>query len=305
MFKNTVNLLVSFGKKSLGFLLFIVCGVAIYKKVLENENWAQYGEKIKAQFLTISFNQWVILLLLMCLNFFIESIKWHHVVAKNNPISISKSIRSVFVGQSFAFFTPNRIGEYVGRTLFLEEGNKMIGMAQMAWTSYAQLLITILVGSLALTINLPFYPWLKWLSPLLGIVASFLYFYRKEWKGWAVYFNILQIPTASKARLLLLSFFRYFVFTLQYVWAAHMLGMQIPLLDLVSSIAVLFLCLSILPTISITELVIRGQLLLVILAPFYPIKIMIISLSTLIWVVNFLLPAIIGTFLLLGYRLKQ
>lgn len=305
MFKNTVNLLVSFGKKSLGFLLFIVCGVAIYKKVLENENWAQYGEKIKAQFLTISLNQWVVLLLLMCVNFLIESIKWHFLIKQKNPISISKSIRSVFVGQSFAFFTPNRIGEYVGRTLFLEEGNKMIGMAQMAWTSYAQLLITILVGSLALTINLPFYPWLKWLSPLLGVVATYLFFYRKEWKGWAVYFNILQIPTSSKARLLLLSFFRYIVFTLQYVWAAHMLGMQIPLLDLVSSIAVLFLCLSILPTISITELVIRGQLLLVILAPFYPIKIMIISLSTLIWVVNFLLPAIIGTFLLLGYRLKQ
>jgi hypothetical protein len=305
MFKQAINFLVSFGKKSLGFLLFIVCGVAIYKKVLENENWVQYGETLKSQFLTISTGQWIVLLLLMCCNFFIESIKWHHVVAQTNPISLSKSVRSVFVGQSFAFFTPNRIGEYVGRTLFLEEGNKMIGMAQMAWTSYAQLLITILVGSLALTINLPFYPWLKWASPLLGVVATILFFYKKEWKGWAVYFNILQIPAASKVRLLFLSFIRYTVFTLQYVWAAHMLGIQISLIDLVSSIAVLFLCLSILPTISITELVIRGQLLLLILAPFYPIKIMIISLSTLIWVVNFLLPAIIGTFLLLGYRLKQ
>ena len=305
MFKNSVSLLVSFGKKSIGFLLLMVCAVAIYHQVLANENWAQYGEKITLQFSTISWPQWLILLLLMAMNFFLEAIKWKYVVAQNNPISFLKSFRSVLVGQSFAFFTPNRIGEYAGRTLFLKDGNKMLGMAQMAWTSYAQLLITIILGSLALTINLPFYPWLQWASPLLGIVATFLFFYRKEWKGWAGNFTILQIPSNTKFLLLGLSFIRYCVFMLQYVWAAHMLGMPIPLIDLVSSIAVLFLCLSILPTISITELVIRGQLLLIILAPFYPIKIMIISLSTLIWAVNFLLPAIIGTFLLIGYRLKQ
>jgi hypothetical protein len=305
MFKNSVSLLVSFGKKSIGFLLFLVCAVAIYNKVLANENWAQYGEKISQQCSTISLLQWIVLLLLMLMNFLIEAIKWKYVVARNNPISILQSLKSIFVGQSFAFFTPNRIGEYAGRTLFLQDGNKMMGMAQMAWTSYAQLLITIILGSIALMINLPFYPWLQWASPLLGIVATFLFFYRKEWKGWAGNFTILQIPTIIKLKLLGLSFIRYTVFMLQYLWAAHLLGMPIPVIGLVASIAVLFLCLSILPTISITELVIRGQLLLIILAPYYTIKIMIISLSTLIWAVNFLLPAIIGAFLLIGYRLKK
>ena len=305
MFKNSVSLLVSYGKKSIGFFLFLVCAIAIYNKVLANENWAQYGEKIKIQFLAIYLYQWIVLLLLMSMNFLIESIKWHQVVAKNNPISILKSIRSVFVGQSFAFFTPNRIGEYAGRTLFLNEGNKLLGMAQMAWASYAQLLITILIGSFALMIHLPFYPWLQWASPILGIVATGLFFYRKEWKGWAGKLTILQIPTSTKFKLLGLSLIRYIVFMLQYIWAAYMLGMLINPVDLAVSIAILFLCLSILPTISITELVIRGQLLLIILAPFYQIKIMIISLSTLIWAINFLLPAIIGAFLLIGYRLKQ
>jgi hypothetical protein len=81
--------------------------------------------------------------------------------------------------------------------------------------------------------------------------------------------------------------------------------MEIPFWVLGSSIAVLFLFLSILPTISITELVVRGQLLLLILAPWYSNGLMIIVLSSLIWAVNFLLPAIIGACLLLGFRLKQ
>jgi hypothetical protein len=175
----------------------------------------------------------------------------------------------------------------------------------MAWTSYAQLLVTIMVGTVALFWNAPFFPWLKWASPFIAVVAIIVFFYDRQWKGLLGVLNKLQIPTQSKITLLALSFLRYGVFTFQYAWVAKMLGMEIPFWVLGSSIAVLFLFLSILPTISITELVVRGQLLLLIVAPWYPNELMIIVLSSLIWVVNFLIPAIIGACLLLGFRLKQ
>lgn len=294
-----------FGKKGVGFLLFIICSIAIYTKVLSHENWAVYGSQIRTQLALIPFYNWVVLLALMGCNFLIESVKWKQLIQENNTISLAKAAQSVFVGQAFAFFTPNRVGEYVGRTLFLDKGNKAQGVAQMAWTSYAQLLVTVLIGTVALFWNLPFFPWLKWVTPVLSVFAIFLFFYRKQFVGRAAFLNRIQIPTKAKVNLLLLSFLRYFVFTIQYLWAAQMLGMDIPVLGLVSSVAVLFICLTILPTISITELIVRGQLLLLILAPWYGNQIMVISLSSLIWVVNFLLPAIIGTLLLLGFRLKQ
>lgn len=84
-----------------------------------------------------------------------------------------------------------------------------------------------------------------------------------------------------------------------------MLQMNIDFISIAISVSILFLFLSILPTISITELVVRGQLLLLILAPFCHDKMMIISLSSIIWGVNFLLPSIIGAILLLGYRLNR
>jgi hypothetical protein len=84
-----------------------------------------------------------------------------------------------------------------------------------------------------------------------------------------------------------------------------MLQLNIGILPLIFSVAILFLCLSILPTISLTELVVRGQLLILLLAPFSQDPLMIVAVSTFIWSVNFLAPAIIGAFLLLRYRLNQ
>ena len=305
MFKKAISLIINYGRKWLGFVLFIICCIAIYKEAIANKNWAVFGFEIQQQLLQTAFIYWLILLVLMGFNFSIEALKWKRVVEKNNPISFLKSLRSVFVGQAFAFFTPNRIGEYIGRTMFLETENKAKGLAQMAWTSYAQLLVTIIVGTVALFWNLPFFPWLKWAGPLIALLAIIVFFYDRQWNGWLSVLNKLQIPTHSKITLLALSFLRYCVFTFQYVWAAKMLGMEIPFWVLGSSIAILFLFISILPTISITELVVRGQLLLLILAPWYPNELMIIVLSSLIWVVNFLIPAIIGACLLLGFRLKQ
>jgi hypothetical protein len=84
-----------------------------------------------------------------------------------------------------------------------------------------------------------------------------------------------------------------------------MLQIEIPVLTLFVAIAIMFYCLSILPTITITEIAIRGQLILLLLSSVYSNNLQLICLSTLIWVVNFLVPAIIGAFLLLGFKIKE
>ena len=319
MLKGYFQFIISFAKKSIGLILFLICSYAIYKQVLTNENSMQYQSILHQLIFKIPIYQWFVLLLLMGLNFLFESIKWRMVVSFNNTvssnhsISFSKAVKSVLVGQTFAFFTPNRIGEYVGRTLYLQEGSKLKGISQLAWASYAQLLITIIIGSIALALNMSYYHWMngniiigaRIVLPIIILLSVGIYFYKYAWKGKLHFLNILQIDTGLKFYLLSLSFFRYLIFLLQYIWVAHMLQMQIDYVSIAVSVAILFLFLSILPTISITELVVRGQLLLIILAPFFQDKMMIISLSSLIWGVNFLLPSIIGAILLLGYRLNQ
>ena len=300
-----LNRLRSWGNKSIGLILFVVCLVAIYNKVAHNENLNQYSADIKIQFEKVTFFEWSVLLLLFILNYLMEAIKWKNLLASWSPISFLKSYKSVLIGQAFAFFTPARSGDYVGRILLLPPGSKIKGVAQLAWSSYAQLIITISIGSVALFFNLPFFPWIKWFMPLGLIAALFVYFHPGQFKGWLNKINKLQIENKLKLNLLGLSFLKYMIFILQYTWAVKMLNIPITPIDLWIALGVLFLLLSIIPSISLTDLVIRGQIIVVLLEPYYNNSLMLICLSTIIWAVNFLLPAIIGAFLLINFRIKQ
>ena len=300
-----INRLRSWGNKSIGLILFVVCLVAIYNKVAHNENLNQYSADIKIQFEKVTFFEWSVLLLLFLGNYLMEAIKWQNLLASWSPISILKSYKSVLIGQAFAFFTPARSGDYVGRILLLPPGSKIKGVAQLAWSSYAQLIITISIGSVALFFNLPFFPWIKWFMPLGLIAALFVYFHPGQFKGWLNKINKLQIENKLKLNLLGLSFLKYMIFVLQYTWAVKMLNIPIAPIDLWIALGVLFLLLSIIPSISLTDLVIRGQIIVVLLEPYYNNSLMLICLSTIIWAVNFLLPAIIGAFLLINFRIKQ
>jgi hypothetical protein len=297
--------LIALGNKLIGFILFLICAFAIYNKVLQNENLNQYGADLKIQLAKIHWTAWMLMVCLFILNYTIEAIKWKSVIASTNTFSLFQALRAVFVGQAFSFFTPARSGDYVGRTLFLAPGTKLKGITQMAWASYAQIIMTICFGSIALFWNLPFLPWLKWVAPFGAIIALFLFFYNIPFKGWLSKINLLQIDTPLKWKLLALALARYIVYLLQYNWAGAMLAIPVDWLDLSIAIMALLFFLSMIPAISLTDLVIRGQLFLLLMAPFYQNDIMLIALTTLIWIVNFLIPSILGAVLLIGFRLKR
>lgn len=166
-------------------------------------------------------------------------------------------------------------------------------------------LLPLALGVSLFFFNLPFFPWIKWLMPLGLVAALLVYFHPGQFKGWLNKINKLQIENKLKLNLLGLSFLKYVVFVLQYTWAIKMLNIPIANIDLWIALGVLFLLLSIIPSISLTDLVIRGQIIVVLLEPYYNNSLMLICLSTIIWAVNFLLPAIIGAFLLINFRIKQ
>ena len=305
MNSSTLKPLLSIGNKLIGFILFVICAIAIYNKVIQNENLNQYGAELKIQLGKIHWTAWVLMGCLMALNYTIEAIKWKSVIASTNHFNLLQALRAVLVGQAFSFFTPARSGDYVGRTLFLAPGTKLKGITQMAWASYAQILMTICFGCFAMFWNLPFLPWLKWVAPFGAIIALFLFFYNQPLKDWLSKMNLLQIPIALKWKLLALALARYSIFLMQYNWAAKMLAVPVDWMDLSIAVMALLFFLSMIPAISLTDLVIRGQLFLLLMAPFYQNDITLIALTTLIWLVNFLIPSILGAFLLLGFRLKR
>lgn len=297
--------IIAIGKKSIGYILFLVCAIAIYREVTQYQNVAQHGRALVEQFLLIKWSSWLLLFGLMLLNLMIEALKWKIVLVDDLSISFPKALRTIFVGQSFAFYTPNRLGDYVGRTILLEEGDKKLAIAKMAWLSYAQLIITIVMGAIALFMRPYFAAWLSWMMPLLVLLVLILYYVPLSFTGKWQFLNRFQIPNKTKSILLLLSACRYFIFILQYLWGANMLQLPIPTIELVVGIAILFVSLSVLPSISYTEWVVRGQMIVMLFSSWCNNSLLLIALATLIWGVNLVVPAIIGAFLLLGFKLKR
>ena len=86
--------ILSFANKAIGFILFIICAVAIYSKVMTNDNLQKYGGSIKEQFLKITWIEWLVLLILFLFNYLLEALKWKQALKYLNPMTLGQSFKS-------------------------------------------------------------------------------------------------------------------------------------------------------------------------------------------------------------------
>ena len=149
-------------KKTYNILLRIIILLTtygfLYIKVFYGKDWhAQY-----LMFLSLLDKPGVkslllIVVLLMLVNWSIESGKWRFLIKKIERVTFLHSLQAVFAGLSISFFTPNRTGEYVGRAFILDKASHVEGILITILGSMSQLFITILAGTLALLVFIPEY----------------------------------------------------------------------------------------------------------------------------------------------------
>lgn len=242
----------------------------------------------------------VLLLFLMCLNWFIESIKWKFALKNIQKISFKTAISSVLAGVSTGIFTPNRVGEFVGKIFFLEEDNREKAISVNIIVSYSQLLVTILLGTFALLFTSPFF------LILVVIFLFFIYINIARIINWCIY--KLKIKFLGKVEfiskidlgiLFLFSLFRYFVFLVQFIISLNLVGINIELFGSIKSIAIYYLYLAAIPTYAWSELGVRAALAVKIFDSLTSNPLQVLSASSLLWIVNIALPALIGLFFLL------
>jgi MFS family permease len=270
-----------------------------------------------------------LVLVLMTLNWGLEARKWQLLASKVQPISYWSAYRAILSGQAFALNTINRSGDFLGRILYLEEGNRLRAVGLSLIGSMSQILVTFGIGFISLTVlrftlldNQAILPGLSvfWLDALLiGLVPGILLF-------GVLYFNVAlfikwmeRIPFIRKyqffiekmetmhykdlTRILLLSLLRYVVFVVQYVVLLKVFGVEASWQILVCLVSVLFMLMAMIPTIALAELGIRGKLSLELFGLVTTQQLSILAASAGIWIVNLIIPAILGTVFLLGLRL--
>ena len=312
----------------LGPLLFIALCYSLYKQVIHQPDLAQRWGHIKNSWHHPAF--WLVLLL-MIVNYGIEARKWQLLIKPLEKFTLFKAFKSVMAGCSITMLTPNRIGEYGGRILFVQEQNRLRAISLTILGSISQLTITIVMGTIGLTAltfipgkdaaTFTFIP--KVLSNTLLVVCIFssvfmLMFYLRI--GWLIhvmekikffakplkYVRLLdQFSGKQLLRILFLSLLRYMVFILQYIMMLYFMEVSISYLLSFWLLTIFYLVMVLAPSIGFTELPLRATATVEIFKLYSPNILGIQAAALGIWLINLVMPAIIGSILILGIKITK
>ncbi len=312
-----------------GPLVFCLLCYSIYRQLHNQPDRERSLEQLKLALNNSGIGKLLLVTALMLVNWGIEGRKWQIVISRIQKISFIRSCKAVFSGTTLAFFTPNRVGEYVGRVLYIEDGKRIQAISLTIVCSISQLLITLLMGiggmiylkSVVAGTKPAETSLLFWMNALLygtlGVaVILTLFYFRLSWMvRW-----IERIPKIERfiapvrvldsfnatllMRLLSLSLIRYLIFIVQYYLLFAVFNVPLDAVQVFWSVSVVFLVMAVVPTIAvITEIGVRWKASIEVVQLFSNNTIGILAASLAIWIINLVIPALIGSLLILGIKI--
>ncbi|MFT4095221.1 MAG: lysylphosphatidylglycerol synthase transmembrane domain-containing protein [Niabella sp.] len=309
----------------LGPLLFAWLAWSIYKQISSQNGLEESLLKIKDSLYSSHVLYLVFTILLMMINWGLEAYKWMLAVRQIQSISFIRAFKAIFSGISFSISTPNRVGEYLGRVLYLSEGNRIKTVSLTIVSSMSQLIITIFMGLLALIfmrnklVQSDMLPHTLSNALVYGsivvLIILILFYFRLSWLikiidklpqisrfSWAI--DVIEHLNATLlVRFLSLSVTRFAVFSLQYYLLFRLFGVDINIAQCWMGISVMFLVMAAIPTIALfTDLGLKNELSIKLIGLFSPNHLGITLASLSIWLINLVFPALIGSLLILGIK---
>lgn len=261
---------------------------------------------------------------LMLVNWGLESRKWRILVGDVERITRWRAFLATLAGTPIGLITPNRVGEFVGRVLFLAPEHRIAASFATAVGSIAQFVVTVvagLVGLMALlfstdrdSLSPAASAWVG-LCALVAGAALLLYFNPdllratiariplvRRWEGHAAVLE--RFGDRLLLRVLLISAARYTVFSAQFALLLFALA-DIPLLDAMRSIPAVFLVSTLIPTVMLTELGVRGSIAVAFISQGPGHDQGVLLATTVLWLINLGVPALLGGIILLAARIRS
>lgn len=308
----------------LGPALFVWLSLSIYQQIKKQPDLDKAWQGILDSFSGPLLWNLVAAIFLMLVNWSIEAIKWKISVHPVQQVSFFKAFKAVLSGTSFSVSMPNRVGEYLGRVLYMDEGNRLKTISITIVGSISQLIITLLMGGIGLLVikskiesaQLISSMWMQVI--IYGVAAALLvltlFYFRLSWiikwidhlpgsSRFAYLVRTLEDFNATLLlRLLSLSALRFVVFIAQYYLLFRLFGVEVLWWQAFWAVSVSFLVMAVIPSITITELVQRGVVITTIMMLYNSNKLGIGFTATSIWLINLIIPAIAGSLLILSIK---
>ncbi len=301
--------------------IFILAAVFIFNKLNDNDDLIKFNNLIKQLDLKKVTLILSAIFLLMLVNWGTEALKWQFLIKKIERITFWRAIESVFCGLTWAVFTPNRVGEYGGRVFFLSQRRRIQGVVVMMVGNIAQMVITNVLGALALLWFINRFAnlnnWLLYAIVFLGCSFSLffvVFYFNIRWlnqllkaikflKKYQRFFGILgSYRLKELTKVLNFSLLRFCVFTTQYQLIIYLLIPGLSWQLSLPMILILFFVQSALPSLDLFDVGVRSMTATYFFSFVTNHEIAIMAAASLIWLVNLIIPAILGTFFI--YKLN-
>ena len=319
--------------------IIVISYTIIYKELFCNSNYINafnsFAEVLK---LPGTYLILVLVFFMMFINWGLEAFKWKKLVNKFEDISFIDSFKAILAGTTISSVFPNRAGEFIGRVFVLKKENIIKGSLVTFIGNISQLLVTIILGLISLFIfsllyinfikSLPVFLLILVFLSIVGAVflLLFLYFkidfiekimrklFKKKLPKLSEYFEVFrQYNTKELLNILLISFVRYLVFSVQFYLCFLLFGIKMNIFEGLMIISVIYLIITAIPTVALSELGVRGSVSLFVFAYYLTsihafdeqVKISIVAASALIWIINLIIPALAGSYFIIKFKIVK
>jgi uncharacterized membrane protein YbhN (UPF0104 family) len=308
----------------LGPLLFIWLSWSIYRQISQQPDLENTWKSIRISLEGPLLWNAVAVIALMFVNWGLETFKWKMSIRPVQQVSFFKSMQAVLSGVSFSVTTPNRVGEYLGRLLYMDEGNRLKTISITIVGSISQLLVTLLAGCAGLFILRERIEAEQLIGPLwmnvilwgvlAVLVVVILFYFRLSWiirrvdripgiRRFVYLVEALEnFSTGLLLRMLFISFLRFLVFILQYWLLFGLFNVNLDGFQVFWTVSASFLVMAIIPTIAVAELAQRGKVITTIVGLYSSNELGMTFATAGIWLINLIIPAIVGSLLILRVR---
>lgn len=286
-------------------LSIVLLGLIGYQLWLRSDHFQSFGID--------SFRRagWYIALvfMLMPVNWWLEALKWHGFLSVHSNVPFQRSFKAITGGIALSLFTPNRIGEYGGRILFMPYALRWPVVFSTLMSSISQNLIAFSAGVMALIFLFKVSILLKFLGITFILLAALCFFRMRNVAGWICkqklhpafmkFANQLSYISDYKpgllGRSLWISLMRYTLYASQFVLLLHAFEPEISIGILFLGVSALYLIQTLIPMPPVADVLARTNVALILWSGTGMGELSISLASFIVWMINLLIPAILGS----------
>ncbi|MCF2505094.1 flippase-like domain-containing protein [Dyadobacter sp. CY107] len=261
------------------------------------------------------------MLMLVPVNWALESLKWQQLAKKVVDINFRDAFRGTLTGLAFGVAAPAQLGDTIGRVAALKSDRRLEAIGAAIVSNGIQFYISVVAGAVGwlhlqekIGLTLQSKQIINMLLVAVIISGIVVVWFRKPLTDWHPKRPVFQkahaylriIGNYSAWDLVVSTLYgslRYAVFLSQFVLALSLFDFPIPSLELASAVSLIFLAKTLIPAINVLgDLGLREFTALLVFKQYNLPAEEIIAATFLVWILNVLGPILIGIFLIWKYK---